>query len=168
MSNLQVNVAFRSSEVQIELESNMIAVSESKQALATKNIINRLKANKAFTSASIASLELIVKHSNAQTLDYLLNASNYKTASRILDAAKMLNQEKHSTILDYTLTALNKSMLQKTSVNELCVKSSQCYARISNAVKALAFFNVITVDNVTLSNNIISKMSKDTLVSINK
>ena len=166
--DLKELLELRALEVALELESKVTFTSESKKLAMEKNYINRMQANKAFLNASLASLQLIVKRSNESTLEYLLNASNYKTASRVLDAAKMMNNEKHSSILDYTLKAIKRSMMQKTSVDQVCTISNQCYARISNAVKALAFFDLIDVTDCSFDSktNIINKMSKNTLVSI--
>ncbi|MGZ8261412.1 MAG: hypothetical protein ACXWTU_00445 [Methylotenera sp.] len=165
-NNLKNTVIFKSLEVERDLQSNLISVSDEKQASLTKNYINRLKANKAFINASQSSLETIVKYSDIETLEYLMNPSNYKTASRILDAAKMLNSEKYSTILDYTLSALKRSPMQKTSVDSVCNIANQCYARVSNAVKALAFFDLIEVSDVTTNGNIIVKMSKSSMIQL--
>ncbi|MGZ8220361.1 MAG: hypothetical protein ACXWT0_01805 [Methylobacter sp.] len=160
-------VSFRASEVEVELQSNMIAVSDNKAIAMQKNMKNRLKACKAFVNASESSLDLIVTHSSASMLEYLMNASNYKTATRVLDCAKYMCNEKHSSIIDYTLSALERSVLQKTSVDQVCNISQQCYARISNAVKALAFFDLIKVENAMFNDRLIVKLSKDSLISLN-
>lgn len=166
INSIEQLVSNRIIQVQLELESKTALCSDSKKDALQKNIINRLKANKAFSNASAKTLQMIVDSSSASTLEYLLNASNYKTASRILDAAKFLNDEKHSSIIDYTLSALKRSSYQQTSVDNVCAISNQCYARISNAIKALAFFDLIDVKDCSRDKNLITKMSKNTLVSL--
>lgn len=147
------------------LVEKRINVSSEKKDLMQKNITARFKTCETFKNASSESIALIIKHSDDATLEYLLNASNYKTATRILDASKMLCNEKHSSIIDYTLSAVKRSSLQKTSVDMICSSANQCYSRVSNAIKALYFFNLIAIDNATTNKRLIVRMSKESLIS---
>lgn len=163
----KVNSVLASAQAKAEfaLVEARINVSNDKADKAAKNIAARFRTCETFKNASAESIALIIKHSDDATLEYLLNASNYKTATRILDAAKMLNSEKHSSIIDYTLSAVKRSSLQKTSVDMICSSANQCYSRVSNAIKALYFFDLIAVENATTNKRLIVRMSKETMIS---
>lgn len=156
-------------DVKLDLLAVELSASEAQKERVSKNIKARLRTCEVFTKASDKALELIVTNSDEQTLQQLMNYKNYKTATRVLDAAKMLSKESSfSSILTYTLNALQRSSLQKTSVEMICSIANQDYSRVANAIKALAFFGLIDVENAEFTNKLITKMSKNTLVSVAK
>jgi hypothetical protein len=173
MSKLLNAVSFKANEVEVSLQSNLIAVSDDKAIALQKNMINRLKVNAIFCKTSIEVLTIIVNASSEQALEYLLDAKNYKTAQRILDVAKYLNNDaKYSSIIDYAIASINKLTSKdqnvSASIERIMIDTTQCYSRISNAVKALAFFKIISVDtSIDEKTMIINKLSKDTRLMIN-
>jgi tetratricopeptide (TPR) repeat protein len=159
----------RIQSVEDELETKLMLVSDNQSERVMKNNKARLRTCEEFKKASEKALNLIVENSDEQTLLYLMNAKNYKTAQRILDCAHMLTESgKYSSILDYTKQALKRASHNRNSVDAVCAISGQCYARISNAVKALHFFNQIELSDCTLSDNkrLVLAMSKNTMISV--
>lgn len=132
-----------------------------------KNTVNRLKTIETFGKASESALTLIATHALEQSAFNQLTAhSNYKTACRVLDAAHFLTASKsYSTIIDYTLKVLQRAKSVNLSVDQICAQSNQCYARISNALKALHYFGIVSLSNAQTDRNFITRMSKDSIVS---
>jgi hypothetical protein len=154
-------------DIKLDLLAVEMSCSESKKDSIHKNIKARLRACETFAKASDKSLDLIIANSSESTLQQLMNYRNYKTATRILDCANMLSKEgKFSSILTYALNALQRSTMQQTSIDSICAIANQDYSRIANAIKALAFFDLIQVKNADFQDKLIVKMSKNTLVSL--
>jgi hypothetical protein len=109
MSNLLVNVAFRSSDVAIELERNALNVSDANMLKVLKNNATRLKACSQYTKASIETLEFIVKHSSV-SIDELMNFSNVKSANRMLTLANSLISTKQDNAQNRVVSALNSAL----------------------------------------------------------
>lgn len=168
-TNYQVNIVFAAIEAAKTIEEKQAFLSDDKAATAQKNKVNRLKVNDNFCKLDNDVLALIAEHSSEQVLENLLSCNNYKTAQRVADVAKMLSNKKHSTIIDYTISALEKSMLEKTTIDQLCARTNQCYSRIANSVRALQFFNIVIVDNIELNKcNLIKSLSKESSLKLNK
>ena len=172
-NDLTNSIIFASIEASEKMQKTLLATSEEKAVLINKNMINRLKVNATFCKASNDVLLIIANASSELALEYLLDAKNYKTAQRVLDVAKMLNKDsKYSSIVDYTLVSITKLSSKdqniKTSLKAVMQDTTQCYSRISNAIKALAFFNIITVDTtIDERTMIINALTVDTKIMLN-
>jgi hypothetical protein len=97
--------------------------------------------------------------------DYLFQR-NYKTLDRILDAARMIDGKSTSSILEYVSRPIKRSKSVDLTVDNVCVQANQCYARVSNAIKALAFFDLIKVHNASYlgQSTFVDKLSKESRV----
>lgn len=151
-----------------ELKEKLVNVSDSKKRLAEINIKTRLKYSKFFVNASDKALDLIVEQSSIETLEYLMNSDNVYLSGMILSCAEMLCGNDSKQILKLALNVLKRDMRKKVSCDDMCIAVQQGWTWMSYALKALYFFDLVSISDVQVKANSrwISRMSKHSLVSL--
>lgn len=159
------NVAFRANEVQIELETNLIAVSEDKQRLAIANKVNRLRQCERYTKASQKALEFIVKNSSDKVLDELMNYKCAYTARNIIQFSVFMTDNKRATMINKiedTLKYLENNNAVASTLYARTLNNDS--GRDSKILKTMQFFNLISINNKSFRDAI----SKDDAINLVK
>lgn len=155
------NVAFRALDVQIELETNLIAVSEDKQRLAIANKVNRLRQCERYTKASQKALEFIVKNSSDSVLDELMNYKCAYTARNIIQYAVFMTDSKRVSMITKIEDTVKYLSNNNAVVSTLYARTlNNDSGRDSKILKTMQFFNLIEIKNKTFRDAI----SKDDAV----
>jgi hypothetical protein len=152
----------------LSLDKDLLASSsEETKALyvRSRNALNKEKKFVTLSTDAQAMVTARIAKLGDSGRDYLFQR-NYKTLDRILDAARMIDGKSTSSILGYVITPVKRSKSVDLTVSNIRSQTGQCYARVSNAIKALAFFDLVRVHNASYlgQSTFVDKLSDDSRV----
>lgn len=151
----------------LSLDKALLAQSDAETKALYVRSRNALNKEKKFTLLSSDTQQALVERIallGDSGRDYLFQR-NYKTLDRILDAGLMIDNKKSSTILTYVGRVLKRSKSTNLTTDQICGQSSQCYARVSNALKAFAFWGYVKPHGTHAmyrESTFVDKLSKET------